>query len=63
MSDSGKYTDDMDRFALKVPKGERVGMTPELYDFLKENGRLELYGEVRIPGRGVVSDTEADRNE
>lgn len=51
---------DTERFVLKVPKGERVGMSPELYDFLRENGRLELYGEARIPGRGVVTGTERE---
>lgn len=54
----GTPGDDNGQYVLKVPKGSRVGMTPELYDFLKEHGRLELFGEVRMPGRGVVSDLE-----
>lgn len=52
-----------DELVLKVPRGSTVGMTPELYDQLQDVGRLELYGEARIPGRGVVtgsSDRSAD---
>lgn len=53
-----------DEYVLKVPKGNTVGMTPELYEFLREEGRLELFGEARIPGLGTVSDIEdGDLNE
>lgn len=48
-----------DLYILKVPKGNTVGMTPELYDFLEREGRLELFGEARIPGRGMVTDETA----
>lgn len=52
---------DRDKYVLKVPEGSTVGMTPELYKFLVRSGRLELYGEARIPGLGVVSGTEDDQ--
>lgn len=48
-----------DRFVLKVPREQSVGMSSELYDFLKQQGRLELYGEARIPGHGTVSDLDS----
>lgn len=44
----------MSDMVLKVPEGSSIGITPELWDFIEENGRIELFGEASIPGRGTV---------
>lgn len=57
MSDTGSIHSEREQYVLKVPAGNTVGMSPELYEFLQESGRLELFGEARVPGHGVVSDS------
>lgn len=44
---------------LKVPSGQVIGMSEQLYNHLRENGQLEIFGAARVPGHGYVG-FEAD---
>ena len=50
----------MKEHKLKVPSGEVIGMSEQLYKHLQENGQLEIFGAVRVPGHGYVG-SEADQ--
>jgi len=49
-----------EEFVLKVPEGNSIGMTPELLEFIKTHGRIELYGTIRVPGDGLVTELNGE---
>jgi len=50
----------MKEHKLKVPSGEVIGMSEQLYQHLQENGQLEILGAALVPGHGYVG-SEADQ--